>query len=82
VGFTADGRGAWVVTNESDGNEGTTLRRVDRLDLSTGRMTLFKSFQIPSGMFVPRIRITPDGRSYVYVYQTATSELHLAEGLS
>lgn len=58
--------------------------RVFRLDLKTGKRTLWKELfpDDPAGVVgTDVIRLTPDGRSYAYSYLRVLSDLYLVEGL-
>ena len=58
--------------------------RVYRLDLSTGRKQLWKEIKpddLVGVKYLPRIVLTPDGRSYAYSYYRNLSDLYLIEGL-
>ena len=58
--------------------------RVYRLDLATGKRTLFRELS-PQDLAGTHLasgpRFTPDGRSYVYGYYRTLSDLYLVEGL-
>ena len=56
--------------------------KVFRVDLETGRRTLWKEF-IPSdpSATIRRILLTPGGKSYAYAQNRNLSELYLVEGL-
>ena len=54
------------------------------MDLSLGRRELWKEITPPDAagvVAIPRVLMTPDGKSYVYNYRRKLSELYLAEGL-
>ena len=54
--------------------------RVDRLVLASGRREFWK--EIPhGGGSLESVRLTPDGKSYVYSSATSQSNLWLADGL-
>jgi eukaryotic-like serine/threonine-protein kinase len=58
--------------------------KVYRLELATGKRTLWKQFvpADPAGVAtIGPILITPDGKSYVYGFQRSLSDLYLVEGL-
>jgi WD40 repeat protein len=62
--------------------------KIYKLDLSSGRREFWKALipPYPAGIIdlasdPGQVRLTPDGKSYVYTYSTFVSELYLAEGL-
>ena len=58
--------------------------RVEKVDVKTGRRTLWKEFRPPDPSGVEQvgpIQIAPDETSYVYSYRRALDELYLATGL-
>jgi Tol biopolymer transport system component len=62
--------------------------KIYRLDLRTGTRRLWKDLTPPYaagiidiGTDPGQVRMTPDGRSYVYTLWTAPGELYMAEGL-
>jgi Tol biopolymer transport system component/predicted Ser/Thr protein kinase len=58
--------------------------RVDKLDVKTGRRTLWKEIRPPDPSGVEQVgpvQIAPDEASYVYSYRRALDELYLATGL-
>ncbi|MFI5180821.1 MAG: hypothetical protein ACHQPI_05485, partial [Thermoanaerobaculia bacterium] len=78
IHWTADGSALLVRST------GTIPVIVERLDLSTGKKTLWKALMPPdpAGVLnIPFIRIADDERSYAFNYGRASSELYLAEGL-
>jgi hypothetical protein len=57
---------------------------VDRIDLATGRRTLWKELMPPDPVgviWIGAVRIAADERSYAYQYSRSSSELFLVEGL-
>jgi Tol biopolymer transport system component len=75
--WSADGKFAYIWSNENS-------RRVDRLDLATGRTRPWKEFlpADPTGIIlVQPMLISPDGKSYVYTYVRVLSDLYVVEGL-
>ena len=75
----ADGRSLYVGSDF-----GVMPVKVHRLDLSSGRRELWKELAPPDLAGVPRltaIGLTPDARSYVYVYISRLTNLYLVEGL-
>jgi Tol biopolymer transport system component len=73
--WDADGRHLYVT-----GKTNTIPRRVDRLDVVTGRRELWKELGRETGAV--GIHIAPDGRSYVYSYVRGQADLFLVEGIS
>lgn len=77
IRWCADGRSLFVSTFE------TNPLRVHRLELSSGRMDLWKEFSItdvgPNGAV--DVLPTPDGKSYVYGYTRSFADLFIAEGI-
>ena len=62
--------------------------KIYKLDLASGRRELWKELTPPDpgglidiGSSLGEVRITPDGKSYVYTSWTMPSELYLVEGL-
>jgi Tol biopolymer transport system component len=67
---------------------GNLTVRISRLDVATGARQFWKELVPPDPTVVidigsdpGQVRITPDGKSYVYTYWTFEGELYLAEGL-
>ncbi len=63
---------------------GSFPARVYRLDLTTGKRTLFRELSpqdLTGTHLVTGPRFTPDGRSYVYGFYRTLSDLYLVEGL-
>jgi predicted Ser/Thr protein kinase len=80
IGWTSDSRGLFFVRIE----ELETSAKVYRVDVSTGRQSLWKQITAaqPMGMVGHyRILMTPDGKSYVYNYTRHLGDLFLAEGV-
>jgi hypothetical protein len=74
--WTADSRSLYVYNTV--GSPG----KIWLVDLETGQKHPWKEFPSAlAGGNVVAVRITPDGRSYVYGEVTTTSVLYLAEGL-
>jgi Tol biopolymer transport system component len=66
------------------GRLGELPLRIYRLDLSTGRKELWKEIKpddLVGVKYLPRIVLTPDGKSYAYSYYRNLSDLYLIEGL-
>jgi len=62
--------------------DGIKPLRVYRLELSSGRMELWKEFSVSDiGTGDLEVIPTPDGKSYVYGYKRYFSDLFIAEGL-
>ena len=58
--------------------------RVEKVDVKTGRRTLWKELRPPDPSGVEQVGpmvIAPDEKSYVYSYRRALDELYLATGL-
>ena len=70
--WTSDGRSLYVSRIGEP--------RVWLVDVATGQRRLWKEIQPTAGRFF-RMRVTPDGRSYVYTTQRFLSELYVVEGL-
>jgi len=63
---------------------GILPRRVYRLDLATGRKEFWREFSPsdPAGLDgITGLRMTPDGKAYVYGYLRLLSVLYIVEGL-
>ena len=70
------------------GGAGDLVLKIYKLDLASGRRELWKELTPPDpavligiGTTAGEVRLTPDGKSYVYTYWTYPSELYLVEGL-
>ncbi len=77
VAFTADDRGVFIYRYAE------MPARVFRLDLSTGKRTLWKTVVPPDPAGVDHIGwifISDDEKSYVYDYSPTVSDLYLVEG--
>ena len=75
--WSPDGRFAYVFAAD----EGSA--RVDRIELGSGRREPWKQIRPldPAGLIqIAGIRLTPDGRSYVYTYDRRLSDLYLVRG--
>jgi Tol biopolymer transport system component len=81
LAWTPDGKSFWLRSNDA------ASIKLYRVDASTGRRTLWKEIRPPStGMagFAPErggVRITPDGKAWVYSYWRLFHELYLVDGL-
>jgi Tol biopolymer transport system component len=79
IGWGADGRSLMVRAAFA-----VLPAKVYRLDLSTGRRTLWKELgpsDLAGGRSIIGISITPDARYYVYTYTSRLSNLYLVLGL-
>jgi Tol biopolymer transport system component len=74
--WAADGRAVYV------GAIGT-MTRVDRVDLATGRRTLWRTFGVPdsAGADIFYVILTPNGQGYAYSYMRELEDLYLVDGL-
>jgi hypothetical protein len=77
VQWSADGKGFFVF------RLGEIPARVERIDVETGRRTLWKELAPPdtAGVAVRAVTMTPDGRSYAYSCQQYLTTLYLVENL-
>jgi hypothetical protein len=78
IQWTPDGRSLYTF------QPGRLPAQVFRIDIATGRRTLWKELapQDRTGVNgIQAVRITPDGRSYAYSYFQALSNLFLIKGL-
>ncbi len=76
--WTADGSSLFVYRPSSP------PLRVETVDVTTGRRTLWKEIRPPDPSGVDQVGpivIAPDGVSYVYSYRRALDELYLATGM-
>jgi serine/threonine protein kinase/Tol biopolymer transport system component len=76
--WSADGRSMYVY------QPGDLPARVYRLDLASGKRTLWKQLMPSDPAGVERIgpiRMTRDGKTYVYGYHRTLADLYLVEGL-
>ena len=55
--------------------------RVDLYDIETGSRREWKQIPVDEDLTRRFVRVTPDGRGYVYSGVTVSSELYLVEGL-
>jgi hypothetical protein len=62
---------------------GSFPARVERLELDTGRRSLWKEISAPdpSGVLYGNLLLTPDGQSYVYRYRRLLSNLFVVDGV-
>jgi Tol biopolymer transport system component len=81
-GWTGDGKGLYFTTSKP---EDAWPRKIYVLDLATGKKSFWKgiapSDPTGAGGIGPIPSIAADGKSYVYSYARAQSELELMEGL-
>jgi Tol biopolymer transport system component len=79
INWTIDGRSLYVY------RPGELPARVFIVDASTGRRTLWKEFaprdRTGAVAGIGDVKVTPDGRSYVYSYYQFLSDLFLVDGL-
>jgi len=74
--WSADGRTLFV------GCPGTRLE-VFAIDVESEERQLWRTFEVPdpAGAIMSTFVVTPDGRSYAYVYSQILDELYLVTGL-
>jgi hypothetical protein len=78
LAWTADGRALFLT------HPGELPASINRLDIATGQRTLLKQLMPLDSAGVQHIgpiRITPDGKTYVYGFQRRLSDLYIVEGL-
>ena len=75
VQWSADSRGVYVYSLRE------RPHRTFLVDLETGEKRLWKELSLDEDVQRIRLRLTPDGRFYVYTKLTSLSELYLVEGL-
>ena len=76
--WTNDGKGLYVT------RPGERPAKITRIDMTTGQRTPWKELMPPDSAGVQNIgpiRVTPDGKTYVYGFQRRLSDLYLVEGL-
>jgi Tol biopolymer transport system component len=73
VQWSADGRSLYVV---SPGGS-----KVWRLDPKSGERKVWKDLRLRKPIDLQTVRITPDGKSYVYMTASTSSALYLIDGL-
>ena len=76
--WTSDSKGLYVT------KPGERPAKITRLDVATGQRTPWKELMPPDSAGVQHIgpiRVTPDGKTYVYGFQRRLSDLYLVEGL-
>ena len=78
LGWTTDGQ--WLFVRRGLG----VPARIERLEISTGRRSLWKELRPadPAGVFaITNVIVAADGRSYAYTVASSVGSLYLAEGL-
>jgi len=75
IQWSAESRGLYVY------RQGERSRKVQLLDLETGQQRLWKEFGMEGSYGGVQIRVTPDGKTWVYTGRQVLSELYLVEGL-
>jgi Tol biopolymer transport system component len=78
ITWTADGKSAYIFHDEK------SSAPVYRLDLQSGKRELVNTITVsdPAGVTsIQAVRITPDGKSYVYSYGQEQSDLFVVEGV-
>ena len=55
--------------------------QISLLDLETGQRRLWKEIALEASLGAMQVRVTPDGRTWVYSGRRVLSELYLVEGL-
>ncbi len=76
--WTEDGKGVFIT------RPGELPARITRIDVTTGQRTPWKELMPLDGAGVQHIgpiRITPDGKTYVYGFQRRLSDLYIVDGL-
>ena len=77
---------AWSVDGKSayDYHDDKTAAAVYRIELATGKGQIVNSVSMsdPAGVTaIVNVRITSDGKAYVYSYSRELSDLYLVEGV-
>jgi Tol biopolymer transport system component len=78
INWTADGKSSYIFHDEK------SSAPVYRLDLQTGKRELVTTITVsdPAGVTsIQSVRMTPDGKSYVYSYSREQSDLFVVEGV-
>jgi Tol biopolymer transport system component/predicted Ser/Thr protein kinase len=76
--WTSDNKGLYVT------KPGERPAKITRIDVTTGQRSPWKELMPPDSAGVQHIgpiRVTPDGKTYVYGFQRRLSDLYLVEGL-
>jgi eukaryotic-like serine/threonine-protein kinase len=77
IRFDASGTSLFVAS-------GSLPFRIDRLDLASGKRSTWKQIVLvdPTGVdSIPRVQLTPDGKSYCYSFIRILSRLYVVDGL-
>ncbi len=77
IGFDDTSQGIYVAS-------GDRSKKIDRMDLATGKRTFFKEVAPadPTGVGqISALQLTPDGRSYCYSFMRSLSRLYVIDGL-
>jgi hypothetical protein len=80
IDWAEDGRTLFI----APGGDGGPSLKVFRLDTRTGARTFWREIRPPDPVGVVGIdglRVTPDGRAYVYNIRRVISNLYVVEGL-
>ena len=78
VRFSSDGKTLYVQ------EEQTIPMRVDRYDIGSGRLELWKELSVADAAglsSISRVVLTPDGKTYAYSYLRILSYLQLVDGM-
>jgi len=79
IRWSGDGKSMWTV------NQTSGVPQIMRVDVTTGRREVWREItNTDPGGLAPnslRVVISADGKSYVYGYNRALSDLYVAEGL-
>jgi Tol biopolymer transport system component len=75
IQWSADSRALYLYSQSN------RSAKVWLLDLESGQRRLWKEIPAAGPLKVDRVRVTPDGKSYVYGEWSVLSELYLVEGL-
>jgi Tol biopolymer transport system component len=79
-GWTSDGGSLYVV----DGHDRSRSVKVFRANVTTGKLGFWRNFgdNLPTGAIATSgVLISPDGSSYVYLYQQLLSQAYVVKGL-
>ena len=77
IGFDDTGQAVYVAS-------GNREKKIDRMDLATGKRTFFREVAPtdPTGVGeISALQLTPDGRCYCYSFMRSLSRLYVIEGL-
>jgi Tol biopolymer transport system component len=75
IQWSGDSRALYVY------RQGELSRKVQLVDLETGQQRLWKEITMENSQGGLQIRVTPDGKTWVYSVRQVLSELYLVEGL-